>query len=142
MAKQSQEVKTNYNKGPPNIDFIMMAPQVVREKPNSILKNNDISSTPKQQGKESNTKNTTNSNAGILVRIMQFKTIWNSDHGKNRSRRLLEMSLKPMFFICCICALVLIYLLYRAVKIRKNLKNDKHDVTHPNDSHKVLLNEA
>lgn len=137
LVHGSQEVtKANYNKG--DIDFIMMAPQMASVGGNST-KSEDILSTSKQQKKEGNAKN--NTRTSILVRILQFKTFWSSDSGKNRTRRILELSLKPIFFVCCLSAIVLIYLLYRAVRIRKNVKNDEH-VIQSNDSSKLILNEA
>ena len=130
--------KTSSNKG--DIDFIMMAPQPVSERTN-LMKNQDslTLTNQKQEKKEEKTKN--NTRPGFFLRILQFKTTWNSGNGKNNTRRLLELSLKPLFFVCCLCAVVLIYLLYRAVRIRKSLKNDKH-VIQSTDSSKLLLNEA
>lgn len=138
LTNGSQELvsKTSSNKG--DIDFIMMASQPASERTN-LMKNQDILTNQKQEKGEEKPKN--NTHPGFFLRILQFKTTWNSGNGKNNTRRLLELSLKPLFFVCCLCAVVLIYLLYRAVRIRKSLKSDKH-VIQSTDSSKVLLNEA
>ena len=116
-----------------NVDFIMMAPPLTNKNTN-MLGNNGIS-TKKHEGNVLYHKNYTH--PGI---ILQFKTFWNSNDRTNRSRRLLEITLKPMFFICCLCVLVLIYFLYRAVRIRRNLKKDKNIIQ--TDSNKIYQNEA
>ena len=113
-----------------NIDYIMMAPPLASENTTNI-------STKAHEPKMNDARNTTHH--GIIVRFMY--TFWNSSERKSRSRRLLEMTLKPMFFICCLCVLVLIYLLYRAVRIRRNLKNDKH-VIQPTHSDNIYQNDA
>ena len=117
---------------PPNIDFIMKAPTLASQNTTNV-------STKEHKPEVNHGKNSTHHS--ILLRLIQIKTFWNSSDKKNRSRRLLEMTLKPMFFICCLCVLVLIYLLYRAVRIRRSLKNDKH-VIQPTHSDKIYQNEA
>ena len=121
----------------PDIDFIMMAPPLASKNAN-VLKDKDIS-TKAHEEKVTHAKN--NTHPAIFLRFMQIKTFWNSNDRKNKSRRLLEMILKPMFFVCCLCVLVLIYLLYRAVRIRRSIKNDKH-VIQPTDSKTIYQNEA
>ena len=134
--KETSEKLSSLSKAP-NIDFIMMAPPLASAD-TSELKNKNIS-TKMPKGKV--THGTNNTHPAVFLRFMQVKTFWNSNNRNNKSRRLLEITLKPMFFVCCLCVLVLIYLLYRAVRIRRNLKNDKH-VIQPNDSNKVYQNEA
>ena len=120
-----------------NIDFIMTAPPLASE--NTIeLKGRNISM---KTSERKVTHGTNKTHPGIFLRFMQIKTFWNSSNKYNKRRRLLEMSLKPMFFVCCLCVLVLIYLLFRAVRIRKSLKNDKH-IVQPADSKNVYQNEA
>ena len=123
----------------PDIDFIMLAPPVAHQRQSGLKNANHSKMGEETQEKKLHANNSTR--PGILLRIMQIKTFWKSNDGSSKSRRVLEMTLKPMFFVCCLCVLVLIYLLYRAVRIRKSLKNDKH-VIQPTDSHKVFQNEA
>lgn len=122
----------------PDIDFIMMAPSLQGRESTDGLKIKD-NSTKTHEVSLKHAKN--NTKPGIFLRFMQIKSFWNTKDRNNNRRRLLEMTLKPMFFVCCLCVLVLIYLLYRAVRIKWNLKNDKH-VIQPADTSKIYQNEA
>ncbi len=137
QSRREPSKKDNSISRAPNIDFIMMAPPLAGNT-TIDLKNKNVS-TKAYEGKV--THGTNNTHPGIFLRFMQIRTFWNSNDRRNKSQRLLEMTLKPMFFVCCLCVLVLIYLLYRAVRIRRSLKNDKH-VIQQTDSNKVYQNEA
>lgn len=102
-----------------NVDFVMTAPLLTRGS-NYGLKKKDF--TPVEKKAKNDTK------SSVFLRFMQVKTFWNSNNGKNKRRRVFEMTLKPMFIVCCLCVLVLIYLLCRAVKIRRNLNTDNHTI--------------